>query len=177
MRLFHFSDDPDIQRFVPRPVTTPSPRRPGEAWLNGPLVWAIAETRDYLYLFPRDCPRILLWATPQTTTADRELWLGTRGGAVAAIIEQDWASRLARAEIHRYDLPPERFEDLNDAGMHVSRHPVIPNGVETLRDLPGHLAARGVELHTVEALTPLKTLWSTTLHVSRVRLRHARGWR
>jgi hypothetical protein len=39
MRLFHFSDDPSINLFTPRPVRVPSSRRPGMEWLNGPLVW------------------------------------------------------------------------------------------------------------------------------------------
>ena len=66
MRLFHFSDDPAIARFEPRAVLVPSPRAPGREWLNGPLVWAIDEPHQPMYLFPRDCPRILLWPRPET---------------------------------------------------------------------------------------------------------------
>ncbi|HMG50328.1 MAG TPA: hypothetical protein VK597_07005, partial [Inquilinus sp.] len=61
MRLFHFSDDPAIERFEPRPVRVPSARPAGREWLNGPLVWAIDDAHQMLYLFPRDCPRILAW--------------------------------------------------------------------------------------------------------------------
>src|SRR5580692_5650473 len=75
-RLFHFSDDPAIAVFTPRPVRVPAERGPGREWLNGPLVWAIDEPRQPMYLFPRDCPRILLWLTPQTTEADKALWWG-----------------------------------------------------------------------------------------------------
>ena len=57
-RLYHFSDDPSITRFVPRPVLVPATRPPGSDWLNGPLVWAIDEWHQPMYLFPRDCPRI-----------------------------------------------------------------------------------------------------------------------
>ena len=69
-RLFHFSDDPGIERFEPRPVLVPSERPAGQEWLNGPLVWAITEERQAAYLFPRDCPRILLWPRPDTTAED-----------------------------------------------------------------------------------------------------------
>jgi hypothetical protein len=41
MRLFHFSDDPAIAIFTPRPVRVPAQRAPGREWLNGTLVWAI----------------------------------------------------------------------------------------------------------------------------------------
>lgn len=58
--LYHFSDDPGITRFVPRALKK---QRPSEQeWLNGPLVWAISEAFAFLYLFPRDCPRIVTWA-------------------------------------------------------------------------------------------------------------------
>ena len=64
--LFHFSCDPAIELFVPRAVRTPAKRPLGHEWLNGPLVWAIDDWHQPMYLFPRDCPRILLWRTPST---------------------------------------------------------------------------------------------------------------
>ncbi|MFB2603077.1 DUF6886 family protein, partial [Rhizobium phaseoli] len=71
MRLFHFSDDPDIPVFEPRPVLIPTVRPVGREWLNGPLVWAIDGDHDFMYLFPRDCPRILIWAKPETPETER----------------------------------------------------------------------------------------------------------
>lgn len=71
MRLFHISDQPDIAHFQPRPIRVPVDRPPGQDWLNGPLVWAIDELHQILYLFPRECPRIVIWATPFSTHADR----------------------------------------------------------------------------------------------------------
>ena len=54
MRLFHYSEDPSIVVFEPRPVRVPAARRAGFEWLNGPLVWAIDEPHSILYLFPRE---------------------------------------------------------------------------------------------------------------------------
>lgn len=48
MQLFHFSEDGDIRQFQPRPVLKAAPRRQGQEWLNGPLVWAIAQTHQRL---------------------------------------------------------------------------------------------------------------------------------
>jgi hypothetical protein len=76
MRLFHFSDDLSIEVFVPRPVRVPSSRRPGFAWLNGPLVWAIDAWHQPMYLFPRHCPRTLFWFVATTTDADRAQYFG-----------------------------------------------------------------------------------------------------
>lgn len=176
MRLFHFSDDPGIARFDPRPVRVPSERGPGRDWLNGPLVWAIEDRRSPMYLFPRDCPRILLWAKADTTAQDRDAWFQDSGARMLAYVEQGWLDRLAAASICRYELPAETFEDLNDAGMWVSRAPVTPLSLEVLDDLPAALAAAGAELRVVPSLVPLKSVWSTSLHASGVRLRNAQGW-
>lgn len=176
MRLFHFSDDPGIACFVPRPVLVPSTRPPGRDWLNGPLVWAIDETTQPLYFFPRDCPRILLWPTPATKEEDRERWFGASDARMIAHIEWAWFERLNRETLYRYELPAGSFEDLNDAGMWVSRQPVTPLSVETLSNLPALMATHGVELRVMERLTPLRDVWSTSLHASGNRLRNAQGW-
>ena len=175
-RLFHFSDDPSIEVFSPRPVTVPAERPPRLDWLNGPLVWAIEEARQAMYLFPRDCPRILLWPAPDTTAEDMGLWWGGRTCTAIAHIEWAWFERLQTSQIHRYELPADDFESLDDAGMWVARTPVRPLGVETLTDLPAAMAAMGVELRVMNSLLPLKGVWNTTLHASGVRLRNAKGW-
>ena len=175
MRLFHFSDDPAIARFDPRPVRTPSERPPGKDWLNGPLVWAIDELRQPMYLFPRDCPRILLWRTPDTSPEDaRRFWDG-RDCRMIAHIEWAWFERWRTACLHRYDLPPEPFA-YEEAGMWVSREPVTPLAMETLTDLPAALAAADVEVRVMTSLRPLKDVWDTTVHASGIRLRNAADW-
>ena len=83
---------------------------------------------------------------------------------------------MKSASIHRYELPSDVFEDLEDAGMWVARTPVTPLSMETLRDLPAALREQGVELRIMESLTPLRGVWATTLHASGVRLRNAKGW-
>jgi hypothetical protein len=176
MRLFHFSEDPGIAVFVPRPVRTPAPRPAGQEWLNGPLVWAIDEAHDILYLFPRECPRILIWPTARTIAEDKAEWFGDGRRRAIAFIEERWASRLRTAIVHRYELPTASFEDLGDVGMWVSRSPVRPLRAEAIRSLPHVLEARNVEVRTLATLTPLKDIWSTTLHASGIRLRNASGW-
>jgi ribosomal protein S18 acetylase RimI-like enzyme len=175
-RLFHFSDDPDIARFEPRPVAVPSERAPGREWLNGPLVWAIEDARQSLYLFPRECPRILLWPTETARAEDRAAWWGTRTCRAIAHVEWDWFERLKTGAIWRYELPVATFEDLNDAGMWVSREAVTPIDVVRIDDLPGALRSEDVELRVMDSLLPLKRVWETSLHASGVRLRNAAGW-
>jgi hypothetical protein len=176
MRLFHFSDDPDIRRFEPRPVRVPSARPDGRDWLNGPLVWAIDEWHAPMYLFPRDCPRILLWPVETTSAQDLELWWGQRRCRMIAHVEWGWFEALQRDRLYRYELPTEAFESLDDAGMWISRDVATPVAREVIDDLPGALAASEVELRLMADLTPLREVWNTSLHASGIRLRNARGW-
>ncbi len=175
MRLFHFSDRPDIRLFEPRPVRVASPRAEGMEWLNGPLVWAIDDWHQPLYLFPRDCPRILIWPGPRTAAEDRARWWGNRSGRMIAYIEEEWLDRLSSGRLFRYELPAGPFEPLDDAGMHVSRAAVEPVGMEVMEDLPAELRRCDVELCAMPSLTPLREVWRSSLHASGIRI--GPGWR
>lgn len=174
MRLFHFSDEDGIGYFQPRPVQTPSTRQPGREWLNGPLVWAISEEYQQLYLFPRECPRVVIWSQPESTAADRSLWLGDISPEIRAVayVEHAWTQRLSSAHVFRYSLPATTFESIEDAGMFVSRQAVCPLAVEKVSDLPAALNAAATELRTVDNLASLKEVWNSSLHASGIRLRN-----
>ena len=174
--LFPFSESPDIATFAPRPVAVPSRRPAGREWLNGPLVWAIDGPHQPLYLFPRECPRVLLWPTEATRPEDRAAWLGPGDARMIAHIEADWLERFRRGRIYRYTLPGAPFEALDDAGMHVARTAVEPLAVEPLDDLPAALAAAGVELRVLDDLARLRPAFASTLHASGIRLRNSRSW-
>jgi hypothetical protein len=169
VRLYHFSEDPALERFEPH---VPEHRR-GEV---EPLVWAIDEWHAPMYFFPRECPRILLWALASTSAGVRERWFGASGARMLAHVEWGWLERMRTAEVYRYTLDGATFEDLHDAGMHVSRAAVESVAVEPVGDLFSALRAAEVELRVLEALTPLRGVWETTLHASGIRLRNAKGW-
>lgn len=174
LSLFHFSDNPNIRTFVPRRVSVPATRPLGKEWLNEPLVWSIDDKHQFMYLFPRECPRILIWANANTTQQDRNRWLGSY--SIVAFIENDWVERLKTAQIYRYEMPNETFEDLADAGMWVSRVPVTPITCYAISNLSNLLAVRSVNIVSIETFRTLKLLWQTSLHVSGIRLRNARSW-
>ena len=175
MRLFHFSDDGTIERFVPRPVRTSARRPEGMEWMNGPLVWAIDEEWQAFYFFPRDCPRILLKPKATTTAEDMALWWGGRDCRMIAHIEWAWFDRLCSQRLYRYELPSAEFEDVGDVGTWISRVAVEPIAVEVIDDLPAALAAARVELRLMESLHPLRGVWDTSLHASGIRLRNVQG--
>lgn len=60
--------------------------------------------------------------------------------------------------------------------MWVSRTAVEPLRVDVIGDLFGALRQAEVELRVMETLVPLRSVWSTSLHASGVRLRNAAGW-
>ncbi|MBT9316185.1 DUF6886 family protein [Leptothoe spongobia] len=121
MQLFHFSDNPNIDVFVPRPVRIAAKRPIGLEWLNGPLVWAIQDSYEAMYLFPRECPRILLWRTPKTTEEDYQLWWKGSTAKFLVYIEKAWLNQVNTATLYRYNLPTEAFVSLEDAGMWVAK--------------------------------------------------------
>ena len=159
-----------------RPVTVPSTRPEGKDWLNGPLVWAVDAWHAPPYLFPRECPRVLVWPKSDSTQADIARYWHGRSCRMIAHIEWAWLERLRSTRLYRYELPVNGFEDLGDVGMHVHRGTVEPIGMVTLNDLPSELRAADVELRMMESLLALKGLWNTSLHVSGIRLRNAQGW-
>ena len=94
MRLFHFSERGDIQAFHPRAVEKASKRKPGREWLNGHLVWAIDDLHQPLHLFPRECPRILVWRVERSTAQDWSIGTGGSAGRMVGFVEQGWAKAL-----------------------------------------------------------------------------------
>lgn len=174
--LHHFSEDPGIERFEPRAVVAARP--PGREWLNGPVVWAIDSWHQPMYLFPRDCPRILSWLVTADASAEVRRWMGPARPRMVALIEESWRARFEQATLHRYRLPGQSFEDLHDAGMFVSRTTVEPLGVDMFTPLPQLLAAEGAEVRVVPSLVPFRGLHELPgLHVSGIRLRNAAGWK
>jgi len=131
IRLFHFSDVNSIRIFEPRSVRIPSKRSVGIEWHNGPLVWAIDEWHQPQYLFPRDCPRIIMWRTSQTIADDLMKYFSNTTARMIAYVENDWESKIRTEALYRYELPTSFFRSLNDAGMWASIYcftDIDPNG-------------------------------------------------
>lgn len=145
-------------------------------WLNGPLVWAIDECHQPLYLFPRDCPRILIWRVDGSTPEDWIAWCGGSAARMVAFVEGEWAEAIGHGSIYRYSLPSTEFRPLDDAGMWVSQRAVDPLSVDRIGDLPAALTAQDVDLRVIDSLAVLAGAWSSTLHASGIRLRNATTW-
>ena len=166
--LFHFSEDPTLTRFEPRP----SPGGPDPA----PVVWAIDDEHQAHYWFPRDCPRIVFWADQETTEADAERLLRLAGAPKVVAVEAGWLDRIRATTLYAYRMPPATFT-LHDAsaGYYTSTSAVAPLGVAPVGDLLSRLTSADVELRIAPSLHPLYDAVATsTLAFSIIRFRNAR---
>lgn len=165
--LYHFSEEPDISRFDPRP----HPSHPGKP----PAVWAIDAARSPIYLLPRDCPRVCAWKLEHSTDEDVLRFIGSQETRMMIAVEGSWLERIRNAQLYVYHLPDANFaEEDHGAGYFTSRETVLPAKVEPVGDLLARLVEAGVELHITPTLWPLHdALPQSTLHVSIIRMRNA----
>jgi hypothetical protein len=169
-RLFHVSDQADIQRFEPR--VSPSVN---EVVQDDKVVWAIAESLLHNYLFPRDCPRVTFYAGEQTTQEDRErLWQTSTAKHIVAI-ESCWVSNMLTETLYGYVLPDETFEKTDDiARYYISRKAVEPISVIVFNNLFLELSRRDVEVRILPSLWALRdAVVNSTVNFSIIRMRNA----
>jgi uncharacterized protein DUF6886 len=165
--LYHFSEEPRIARFEPRVAPTSSSAEP--------LVWAVDPAKSYLYLFPRDCPRVMFYIAGDTSETDRERFFAHTDATRVVAIESGWLDRMRSAALYRYEFDSNGFELLDEgAGYWVSRSAVEPVSVERVGDLLTALAADGVDLRITPSLWPLyEAVVASTLGFSIIRFRNA----
>lgn len=166
-QVLHFSEDPRITRFAPRPT--------GHA--PEPLVWAVDATRAPDYWFPRQCPRAMAWTTPGTTARDRDRILGPGGGDRVHAVEYRWLATLRTARLWAYRLPADGFRPFGEPvpHAHVTTEEVRPLGPpEPVGDLFALHEAAGIQLRV---LPNLWAFWDavvdSSLGFSGIRLRNA----
>ena len=164
--LFHFSEDGGLRRFAPHvPATNPS---------HPPAVWAIDGDHAPLYWFPRDCPRVSVWARDDDEHARLSECFGTQASRISAI-ESGWFERVRAAHLYRYTFDPAPFRPWQAAdGQYVADDVVLAECVDRLDDLLALHADAGVELRITPRLGPLlDQVLDSGLAFSCVRLRNA----
>ena len=145
--LYHFSEDSNIERFVPHvPRTNPS---------HAPAVWAIDGEHAPLYWFPRECPRVAIWPRRDADYPMFRERLATSARRLHAI-ESGWLDRMRTSRIYRYEFDPEGFVPWTQAdGQWISYREVAPMGVGEVGDLLAAHANAAIELRRVPTLWPL----------------------
>jgi hypothetical protein len=145
--LYHFSEDPQIDIFVPHvPRTNPS---------HAPAVWTIDADHAPLYWFPRDCPRVAMWPLDESRHAAFQARFATAAWRLHAI-ELAWLDRMRSARIYRYEFDAAGFEPWQHAdGQWISARAVAPIAVAPVGDLLAAHVDAGIELRIVPSLWPL----------------------
>lgn len=169
MRLFHVSEDPNIQVFEPRLPT----RKDLDPSIG--LVWAIDETRLPNFLTPRDCPRVAYYATDRTAITDKERFFSSSNSQHAIAIEKKWLGVIKNTTLYLYEFRPDDFtlQDEN-AGYYVAKTTQYPINRFILTDLFAELQKRDVEVHIVDHLWEIAdAVKASTLNWSLCRMGNA----
>jgi hypothetical protein len=165
--LYHYSEDGTIRRFAPHvPPTNPS---------HPAAVWAIDGDHAPLYWFPRNCPRLSVWAR----TADQQTRLTdlfeTEARRLCAA-ETHWITGVREATVYRYVFDAASFGPWDEAdGQYISTDVVYPERVEPVDDLLGLFQEAQIELRFTPRLGALMDkILQSGLPFSFVRIRDAR---
>ncbi|MDQ2847925.1 MAG: hypothetical protein M3Y77_16590 [Actinomycetota bacterium] len=165
--VLHFSEDPAITEFAPHVAAT---ARQAEAY-----VWAVDAVLAPAYWFPRQCPRVMAWALPTSTTADRDALLGPGVGRVH-LIEYGWLTRIRTVELYAYRFAADNFAPFGEpVSAMVATHAVRPLArPERVGDLLELHARAGIELRVTTNLWPYcDAVVASTLGFSAIRMRNA----
>ena len=170
MRLFHVSEEENIQLFEPR-----IPQRDDLDKTVG-LVWAIDEARLPNFLTPRDCPRVAYHVGKNTSDTDKKKFFSSKTSSFVVVIENEWFDKMQSTTLYLYEFDVADFELLDDvAGYYVAKTLQIPIAKYRLDDLFGELIKRNVEVRIIDNLWHLADeVKESTLNWSLCRMRNAK---
>ena len=170
MRLFHVSEEADIEIFHPR-----SPER-DDLDKNVRLVWAIDEKRLPNFLTPRDCPRVTYHIGKSSDENDKKRFFTSSSAKHVVIIENDWLDRMKNAVLYLYEFDASDFELQDEiAGYYVSKKTQTPISKQKISDLLSELAKRNIEIRVVDNLWDIADeIKRSTLNWSLCRMKNAK---
>ena len=167
MKLFHVSEEPDIDKFIPR-----IPSRKDMDKSKG-LVWALTEPALPNWLTPRDCPRVGYRVTEESTQEDINKFLSSSSRHCVAI-EYGWHKRMLDTTLYVYEFEPTNFYFDESAGFYVSDQTEIPVSVTKYENLYEELFKRNVEVRILNNLWELgEAVQQSTLKWSLCRMANA----
>jgi hypothetical protein len=147
VRLFHVSEEDNIQIFVPRlPSRSDLDKSIG-------LVWAIDESRLPNFFTPRDCPRVTYHIGKNTTELDKKKFFTSSTVTHTLVIESRWLDKMKNTILHLYEFNVADFILQDDvAGYYVATTAQIPMAKYQINDLFSELLNRNIEIRIVDNL-------------------------
>ena len=170
MRLFHVSENANIEIFIPR-----TPER-NDLDKSVGLIWAIDEEHLPNFLTPRDCPRVTYHIGESTNEEDKKKFFSSSSVKHAVVIESDWFNKMKEASLYLYEFDITDFE-LQDiiAGYYVSKLPQTPIAKYHITDVFSELIKRNTEIRIVDNLWEIAdAIKASTLNYSLCRIKNAK---
>jgi len=168
VRLFHVSEESNIEKFVPR-----IPYRKDMDKSKG-LVWALTEPPLPHWLTPRDCPRVGYRVTEESTQDDIDKFFSSSSRHCLAI-EHGWHKRMSETTLYLYEFDTTNFYFDDIAQFYVSDQTEKPISVTKYEDLFEELFNRNIEVRIINNLWALaEAVRKSTLHSSLCRMGYAR---
>ena len=170
MRLFHVSEEENIETFHPRiPDRNDLDKTVG-------LVWAIDEQRLANFLTPRDCPRVTYHVGKNTSESDKTRFFTSSTVNHVVVIEHDWFDRMRNTTLYLYEFDPSDFEFQDEiAGYYVAKTAQKPIAKYQIDDLFAELTVRNIEIRITDNLWKIADeVRSSTLNWSLCRMGNAK---
>jgi len=170
MRLFHVSEEANIDVFYPR-----IPER-NDLDKNIGLVWAIDEQRLPNFLTPRDCPRVTYHIGKTSSEADKKSFFTSSSIKHTVVIESVWFNRMKDTTLYLYEFDTSGFELQDEiAGYYISKTSQVPIAKHKVIDIFSELMVRNVEIRVVDNLWDIADrVKSSTLNWSLCRMKNAK---
>jgi hypothetical protein len=169
MRLFHVSEENNIDVFEPR-----IPYREDLDKTKG-LIWAINEKCLPNFLTPRNCPRVTYYSTTKSSEEDKTMCFSSKSIQHVVAIEHKWFEIMKNTTLNIYEFDSSKFHLQDEiAGYYVSEVSQVPINKITITDLFEELFKRDIELRIVDSLWYLcDEIKKTTLNWSMCRMGYA----
>ena len=170
MRLFHISEEENIEIFHPRiPDRNDLDKTVG-------LVWAIDEQRLPNFLTPRDSPRVTYHIGKNTSESDKTRFFTSSTVNHVVVIEHDWFDRMRNTTLYLYEFDPSDFELQDEiAGYYVAKTAQKPIAKYQIDDLFAELTVRNIEIRITDNLWKIADeVKTSTLNWSLCRMKNAK---
>ena len=147
MRLFHISEDSNIEVFRPK-----IPNRSDLDKSIG-LVWAIKEEKLSNFLTPRNCPRVGYHMNDKVSDETREKFFSSGESNSCLIIEDIWVEAVLKTTLYIYEFDVSDFYLQDEAaGYYVSQKTQKPIDKIVIHNILDELMKRNVEVRIVPSL-------------------------
>jgi hypothetical protein len=148
--LFCLSEDPKIEIFEPS-------FSPGFARLvRQAVVIAFSYQSLSQYLFPPECPRVVMNQLPTSSPADLVRFLGPARAESVIAVEASWYKRIQQTTLYCYEVPKALFFPLEGAdSIFISHQRVKPMTAKPIYDLLEELMKRNIEIRFLPRLDRL----------------------